>query len=1185
MGSTSDDIDRADTASAGIDIQTAIDQAADLRRQGRLRAALTRLLTVLEHDDANPRARLELALVLEESGRGSQARTVLAQLARGGDDLPETWRRLAVLLTAEGREEAAASCLRRALALAPAATEAHLTLATLLARRGENAAAAEHYRKALAVAPLAAAHAGLGQSLARLGRVAEAAEQYDHALALEEDNAAARFGRARLGWLTGDLPDAWRDWDSRWPAMGLERPAMPGERWDGGDCAGRIILLFAEHLLADTIQFARYARLVAERGARVVLAVQPQLAGLLAGLDGVDRVLAMGQPVPAGLSFDLNAALSDLPALFGTTLATIPAEPAYLPPPADRRRPIQAPPGSRLKVGLAWIGEQREYQIPFAALMPLLTRPEAAVYSLQTGPRAQDLATLAHPALICDLSPTIGDFADLAARIAEMDLVITADSMVAHLAAAMGRPAWVLLPADADPRWMRGREDCPWYPGMRLFRQARPGDWTAPVDQALAALDLRLAQLREAEAQAAADPLVAHRAMLAAHLAAGDLLIDVGPGAGALTLEAASHPSGDVRVLALEPHATDAGRLRARLAEAGIAARAEVVAAAAGDAAGQAVVAARPRRGRRLFALPDWVAAPVPVVPLDLLLAERPNLAGRRLVVRLGEVGCEEPALRGLWEGLALFQAAVLVFDHRENGSAARLLADAGYRLLQFPGPQRTGRLEDFDGRPGTVLALAPEVPPIAFYGAGHYGAPHPDDLPPVDPAAARRDAGMLAAEGAAAQRAGNLEGAAQAYGRALVRDPANVEANANLAVLLRRVGRLEAAVACSRRALAVQEMPAARANLANALRDLGRLDEAGDSLRRAMGHAGASDDPDLLFNHALLEQARGDAPAARALLERSLALRPDPARRWELGKILLKLGEIGPGLALSEHRPRPAASPPASQTWDGGDCAARTILVRDEGDAIDTVMLARFLPQLARRGALATVECVPELARLLAPLPGVEAVVPRGEMPPACELTVALADLPRLLGTTTSGLPRDVPYLHLPEDMAPMRPAAGSALRVGLAWAGRPGDRACPLTRLLDLAAVPGVALASLQGGPRAHDLTATGARAFIEDLTPGCADYADIAARIAGLDLVVAGDTAEAHIAAAMGKPVWVVLPRNADWRWPEGRESTPWYPTVRVFAPTPDGSWDHAIARMADTLTVLAAAKRRLTSPGNS
>jgi ADP-heptose:LPS heptosyltransferase len=169
------------------------------------------------------------------------------------------------------------------------------------------------------------------------------------------------------------------------------------------------------------------------------------------------------------------------------------------------------------------------------------------------------------------------------------------------------------------------------------------------------------------------------------------------------------------------------------------------------------------------------------------------------------------------------------------------------------------------------------------------------------------------------------------------------------------------------------------------------------------------------------------------------------------------------------------------------------------------------------------------------------------------------------------------VPYLHLPDDMEIRSFPAEARLRVGLAWAGRDTTAPVPLRQLLRLAAQPGARLISLQRGPRAADLEATGALAFMDNAGAGCRDLADVAGVISGLDLVVATDSVEAHIAGAMGKPVWVLLPLGNDWRWVDSRDDSVWYPTMRVFRQAQDGSWDRAIARIADGLAAMAAGKR--------
>jgi FkbM family methyltransferase len=1149
-----DDTDCDDPQSE--DITSLVARAAALRAQDRPRQALALLLRVLDMAEGHPPALLEMALTLKAFGRSSQARTILSQLVRAGDETPETWLTLGAILRVEGRNAAAEACLRRSLALSPAATAPRLELANLLAATGRHNQAADVCREALALGQAsnsAATYTHLGDILTGLERLDEAAEQFDSALAHSPDHGGARLGRSRLALLHGDLTGAWSDAGCRWRQS--PRPDVPGQAWDGGDCAGRTILLFAEQWMTDTIQFARLAPLVAQRGAQVVLAVQPALVAVLSALPGIERVLAMGQPVPDGLAFDLNAALPDLPGLLGLTLADLPG--ALSPLSADplRHRPILAPPGSLRKIGLAWSGERRDFQIPFPDLAPLLCHPELAFFSLQTGPRAQDAEALSHPTLVTDLSPTIGDFADLAARIAEMDLIIAVDSVAGHLAAALNKPTWMLLTSPADPRWMIGREDSPWYPSLRLFRQHGRGDWAEAITATLSTLDRDLTHLRHAaqdRARAQCGDRVAEQMLLAGHLTAGDVLVDIGAGSGAVSLAAATIPG--VSVLAVEARQDCVTALAAHVADLAIE-TVEIIPAAAAHRAGPAVVSSIPRyQGRRVFPLPDWQTGNSTTMPMDQLLKARPHLANSRLILRLGTIGGENGILQGLWQAMTRHQAAIVVFHHQAHGTTPTLLQDLGYRLFCFPGETAAGPIIPFDGRPGAVLALADGVAPAAEYG-------DTSRTGPAAAACARVAASQLATAALDAHQRGDVDEAARLYTAALANNPADVDANANLAVLLRRAGRLDAAILCTRRALAVRDVPALWSNLGNALRELGRLDEAESALTTA--NAALPDDADILYNLALLERDRGRNRNAGGLLERSLAIRPVPARRDDLGRVLLRTGAMAQGFAELAHR----APPPLPGL-------GRTLLVRDDGDAIDAIALTRFIPLLAQRGIRPILVCPPDRARLLATVPGLARLVTTDQSPPDHDSQIALSDLPHLLGAT---LPHAHSYLSLPKGVTPHHNLGDGRLHVGLAWAGRAADRFCPLAELLALCAIPGLSLHSLQHGPHQADLVTTGARAMIEDDADEADDLADIAARLAGLDLIIGGDTVETAIAAAMGRPVWVMLPRAADWRWPDGRESTPWFPTVRIFPQSADGTWHHPISRAVATLSALAAAKR--------
>jgi tetratricopeptide (TPR) repeat protein len=323
-------------------------------------------------------------------------------------------------------------------------------------------------------------------ALRRLERPHEALMSAQRALAAKPDFTPARFvdGATRL--YLGDFAAGWQGYEWRWGgASGPHQRKLAAPRWQGLESlAGKTILLHAEQGFGDTIQFVRYAPLVAERGARVILEVQPQLLRLLSGVPGVATVLPRKAPLPP---FDCHCPLASLPLALGTTLETIPASVPYIAPPDDavaswrarlsKRRPL---------VGLAWSGERAHdndlnRSMRFEVLKPLLDVPNVQFVSLQHDVREEDAPLLRQRPDLLHIGHEFTDFADTAGAIACLDAVISVDTAVAHLAGAMGKPLFVLLPFAADFRWLRERTDSPWYPTARLFRQRQFGAWTDAI--------------------------------------------------------------------------------------------------------------------------------------------------------------------------------------------------------------------------------------------------------------------------------------------------------------------------------------------------------------------------------------------------------------------------------------------------------------------------------------------------------------------------------------------------------------------------------------------------------------------------------------------------------------------------------------------------------------------------------
>jgi tetratricopeptide (TPR) repeat protein len=393
-----------------------------------------------------------------------------------------------------GRPEAALADLDRALALRPDYPEALLNRGNALQALGRFDEAIAAYRRSLTLNPgNADTHNNLGHALHAAGQSAEAIASYRRAQELQPEFAAALWNEGVAHLRQGDFATGWPLFEWRHRALGTRRLVREYREplWLGaGPVAGRTILVHHEQGLGDTIQMLRYVPELAARGARVVIQVPGALAELARSLPGNAVVVEEGLALP---SFDLQCPMMSLPLAFGTAVGTIPARVPYLAATAaarDEWADLLGPAGAR-RIGLAWSGSpghqgDRLRSIPLPLLAALFDRP-SEFHSLQREYREADRGPLAALGLR-DWSSRLATLADTAALVSHMDLVITVDTAVAHLAGALGKPVWLLLPFSADYRWLSGRTDSPWYPTMRLFRQATAGDWPGVVRRVAGAL-------------------------------------------------------------------------------------------------------------------------------------------------------------------------------------------------------------------------------------------------------------------------------------------------------------------------------------------------------------------------------------------------------------------------------------------------------------------------------------------------------------------------------------------------------------------------------------------------------------------------------------------------------------------------------------------------------------------------
>lgn len=468
------------------------EKARKLYRAGTIEPALQAYRHALAIQPESSGGWAEFGGLLLVLGRVEEAETACQRAMRIEPTNPLAELNFAQLLIRQGRLEAAEGVCRRALTERPGSLDIRLTLAECLIQQRDLDQAQRLLREVLEQEPESrTARNLLGEIFLRQGNWDEIRAEMERRVD-KFNGITAEFERACLNLRFGEMPEGWRQYESRWqvPAFADLQQHFDRPRWEGESFAGRTLLLYWEQGFGDTLMFVRYAPQVKARGGRVLLAAQEPLADMVATCAGIDEVIAHGSPIP---SFDLQLPLLSLPWIFRTDLASIPAEIPYLAlpehiPNRDGLARLLAASEGHVRVGLVWGGNSdhkndAKRSISPEVFHPLASLPEIAWYSFQVGRTDEP----PFPA-ITPLGPLLQNFSDTAYALSSMDLVITVDTAVAHLAGALGIPTFLLISSFPDWRWMMGREDSPWYPTMRIYRQPAIGDWDGVVQSILADL-------------------------------------------------------------------------------------------------------------------------------------------------------------------------------------------------------------------------------------------------------------------------------------------------------------------------------------------------------------------------------------------------------------------------------------------------------------------------------------------------------------------------------------------------------------------------------------------------------------------------------------------------------------------------------------------------------------------------
>jgi tetratricopeptide (TPR) repeat protein len=477
-------------------------------QQGQLDEAVANFQQALALKPDYPEAHNNLAIVLVQREQLDEAIRHYGEALRLRPDYAEAHNNLGIALARQKKLSEAMASYRQALRLRSDYAEAHNNLGAALETLGQLQDAVASYGQAVRLKPnYVEAHNNLGASLDSLRHLEDALSSYGQAVWLKPDYADAHRNRALLWLLLGDFEQGWPEYEWRWRCQGITMPPFRQPLWDGSPLEGRTVLLHAEQGLGDTLQFIRYAPLVQQQGGKVLVQCQPPLLSVLARCAGIDHLVGQNSALP---DFDVHAPLLSLPGLLRTALATIPAQIPYLSADASLVEHWRAQLDSlsaqgegeesgTFRIGIAWQGnpqhkKDRQRSLPLASFEPLARLPGVQLFSLQAGPGTEQLAEIRDHFPVIDLGSrfNLESFEDAAAVVKGLDLILSVDSAIVHLAGALGRTTWTLLPFAADWRWLLGREDSPWYPTMRLFRQKVPGDWDGVFERIVSLLSNRL---------------------------------------------------------------------------------------------------------------------------------------------------------------------------------------------------------------------------------------------------------------------------------------------------------------------------------------------------------------------------------------------------------------------------------------------------------------------------------------------------------------------------------------------------------------------------------------------------------------------------------------------------------------------------------------------------------------------
>ncbi len=1214
------------------DITLQFNQAIDYQQNGQLEAAIALYQTILTHVPEHIDSLHYYGLALCDNGQHEQGIAFIKQALILNPNYAEAYNNLGFIYDEQGQIDEAIACYKKAIEINPKHADAYCNLGGIYQLQRKFMEAINYYQHALSINPnhsyshynlgliysqqnkfaLAEnslqitlkiqpkhinAYIQLGLIYTQQNRIHQAIACYQQVLIIDANHAQAHFNLAIAQLTLGDFMQGFYEFEWRWQvraAIEAKKIIPNAQEWRGQVLTHKTLLLYFEQGAGDAIQYSRYIAIIAkDYGGNIILQCPQVLVSLFSSIPYVTNILHSEQAVPA---VDYYLSLLSLPWVLKTRLETIPNDVPYLSAQKKLTIPLVID-KNKLNIGFVWAGnpahpnnQNRSLDIRYFSI--LTTIKQLQFYSLQLGNEADQLNQLISVNPVINLGQYIQEFADTAAMIAKLDLIICVDTAIAHLAGALNKPTWIVLPFAADFRWLLEREDSPWYPSVRLFRQVLIGDWTGVFER------LKFALLTELKRTGKIQDIEYNLQ---------DIIIDIN---AALNY----HQTGQfeqaklIYQQLLQNDPTNATALhylgliyhQQEHTEYAIELLKKSLVIKSHDAIVHNNLGIIYMEKNQLDAAIDCYEQALKIEPNYAAAYYNKGYVLQKQQLLNQAIHCYEQAillnpdyteayhnLGLIYQHQAAFDTAIHYYEkalninphYNESYKALGTLylqenkfdlANAIYQRALKINPEFVDAIIQL-----AVIAekQMQQSQAIAYY---QQATAYYENLLQTQDKQVEVYFGL-----------GNLYikqlkfAQAQAcYEKALAINAQHVDAQCNLGVAYIHQQQLDNAIACFKHALDIDENHVdALCCLGNAYIDKDDLSLALIYLEKAF--AINPRHTDTLNNLGLLYKNQNKLPEAMACYKQAIEVDPYYANaHFNLAIILLLSGDYAAGWQEYEWRFKankqltPEQQFPNYPLWQGEKLLGKTILIYAEQGLGDAIHFIRYITVVYPFVDNIIVQCSPLLHRLFRSIPYIKQLISFDQSLPHIDVYFPLMSLPRLFNTQLQTIPANVPYLCAPTASDVAVVMAPDKLNVGFVWVGNPGfkndkNRSIAIKHFQVVTQLKQVQFYSLQVGEKRGDLSHISFANPVIDIGGKVKDFADTATIIAQLDLIISVDTSVAHLAGAFNKPTWILLPFSPDFRWLLGREDSPWYPSVRLFRQSKEKIWDDVFYRLKQAL----------------